>query len=191
MLIKNEVLSRYLYPILERRLIMKRIYVLVSLIVLVASLVAACGPKPTVAPTVTPTPVPPTSVPPTPVPEVKETSEEEKYGGTLRLSTSRKIGVIDPTLTQSTYLIRFANNLYASLVRYISGTWVIVPGLAAEMPTISEDGLEYTFRLRSGIKFHDGTPITTEDVIFSLERAASDTSVWRARYESVEEEADK
>jgi len=40
---------------------------------------------------------------------------------------------------------------------------------------VSEDGLTYTFTLRDGIKFHDGNPVTVEDVIYSIERCA-DTS---------------
>lgn len=39
----------------------------------------------------------------------------------------------------------------------------------AESYEISEDGLDYTFHLRDDVKFHDGTPVTAEDVVFSLE----------------------
>lgn len=35
--------------------------------------------------------------------------------------------------------------------------------------SISEDGLDYTFYLRDDVKFHDGAPVTAEDVVFSLE----------------------
>jgi peptide/nickel transport system substrate-binding protein len=45
----------------------------------------------------------------------------------------------------------------------------IVPGLA-ESWTISKDGLRYTFKLRKGIAFHDGTPFNAEAVKFSIER---------------------
>jgi len=41
-------------------------------------------------------------------------------------------------------------------------------GFAADRVTVSADGAAYTFRLRDGITFHDGTPITADDVVFSL-----------------------
>src|SRR5207245_7573026 len=45
----------------------------------------------------------------------------------------------------------------------------MLPGLA-ESWTISKDGLQYTFKLRRGITFHDGTPLNAEAVKFSIER---------------------
>jgi len=51
----------------------------------------------------------------------------------------------------------------------------LVPGLATEVPTtenglISEDGLTYTFPIREGVIFHDGTDLTADDVIYSWNR---------------------
>lgn len=40
----------------------------------------------------------------------------------------------------------------------------------AESWTVSADGLTYTMKIRQGVKFHDGTPMTVEDVVFSLDR---------------------
>ncbi|MDQ1080948.1 peptide ABC transporter substrate-binding protein [Pseudoroseomonas cervicalis] len=64
-------------------------------------------------------------------------------------------------------------NLFSTLW-YIDPEGNFVPDLAAEMPTqenggISEDGLSWTVKLRSGVTWHDGTPFTAEDVKFSLE----------------------
>jgi len=44
------------------------------------------------------------------------------------------------------------------------------PALAAELPTVSPDGLTWTVDLRPGVTFHDGSPLTAEDVVFTYER---------------------
>jgi ABC-type transport system substrate-binding protein len=46
----------------------------------------------------------------------------------------------------------------------------IVPLLAKEFPTISQEGTLYTFTLREDITFHDGSPLTTEDIAFTFQR---------------------
>src|SRR3546814_20295036 len=51
----------------------------------------------------------------------------------------------------------------------------LIPALATEVPTlenglISEDGLTYTFPIRQGVKFHDGSDLTAQDVKFSWDR---------------------
>jgi peptide/nickel transport system substrate-binding protein len=49
----------------------------------------------------------------------------------------------------------------------------LVPLLAADYPEISDDGLEYTFTLRSGLIFPDGRPLTADDVKWSIDRASA------------------
>ena len=86
----------------------------------------------------------------------------------------------DPALyTSSVTFDASSQAVYNRLVQFKPGTTEIAPGLA-ESWDISEDGREYTFRLRPGVKFHktaDFTPardLNADDVIFSFERQ------WRA-----------
>src|SRR5690606_24014994 len=60
-------------------------------------------------------------------------------------------------------------NVFEGLTR-IGPAGEVLPALA-ESWTVSEDGKSYTFRLRSGATFHDGTGFDAEDVKFSLDRA--------------------
>lgn len=60
-------------------------------------------------------------------------------------------------------------NLYNALVQHKLGTAEIEPDLAAEW-SASEDGLSYTFTLRDDVLFHDGTPLTSADVVYSFDR---------------------
>lgn len=61
------------------------------------------------------------------------------------------------------------DNVYQGLVGIAKDTKTdIVPVLATELPEVSADGLEYTFTLRDGVKFHSGAALTTDDVVASL-----------------------
>ncbi len=60
-------------------------------------------------------------------------------------------------------------NMYDALVRWVDNPPKLAMWLA-EKVEISPDGLDYTFTLRRGATFHDGTPVTADDVVFSMER---------------------
>jgi peptide/nickel transport system substrate-binding protein len=65
--------------------------------------------------------------------------------------------------------------VYERLLEIGPGGPELVPGLATEVPTvdnglISADGLTYTFPIREGVTFHDGTPLTADDVKYSWDR---------------------
>lgn len=66
-------------------------------------------------------------------------------------------------------------NVFEGLT-HIDRDGVVQPGLA-ESWDISGDGLTYTFTLRSGVAFHDGSAFDAEDVVFSIERAMAEDSV--------------
>lgn len=66
--------------------------------------------------------------------------------------------------------------VYERLVEIAPESPDLIPGLATEVPTIengliSEDGLTYTFPIREGVVFHDGTDLTADDVKYSWDRA--------------------
>ncbi|NTJ44360.1 ABC transporter substrate-binding protein [Agrobacterium larrymoorei] len=62
-------------------------------------------------------------------------------------------------------------NTYSKLVSIDISDTSKVKGDLAESWTTSEDGLTYTFKLKQGLKFASGNPVTAEDVAFSIERA--------------------
>jgi len=77
---------------------------------------------------------------------------------------------MDPASAYDFHTWEIFLNIYQGLTKYAVGTTDIVPGLA-ESYTVSEDGNEYTFKLREGLKFTDGTPFTADAVKWSVDRA--------------------
>jgi peptide/nickel transport system substrate-binding protein len=65
-------------------------------------------------------------------------------------------------------------NIFEGLTRF-APDGSVVPGLAQSWE-VSEDGLTYTFNLHEGVTFHDGSAMTAEDVVFSLDRARAEDS---------------
>lgn len=75
----------------------------------------------------------------------------------------------DPTQIGDLNTSRVVRRIYEGLTGFVYGTYDIEPRLA-ESWEISEDGLQYTFKLRDGVVFHDGTPFNAEAVKYSYER---------------------
>jgi peptide/nickel transport system substrate-binding protein len=76
---------------------------------------------------------------------------------------------MDPHVATAVNDFRILVNIYEGLVRYAPGTLEVEPALA-ESWEISEDGTVYTFQLRDGVTFHDGTPFDAEAVKFNFDR---------------------
>ena len=90
----------------------------------------------------------------------------------------------DPGETQFTsFMILYA--LHDAMVKPMPGS-ALAPSLA-ESWTVSADGLVYEFVLRKGVRFHNGDPVTTEDVKFSFERyKGTAAAVLKARVAAVD-----
>lgn len=93
---------------------------------------------------------------------------------TLTLGLSSDISTPDPSSAYSGSEMNLVLAAYEGLVKYKTGVdkAEIVPSLATEW-SVSDDGLTYTFTLRDGVTFHDGTPLTSAAVQPSVDRAAT------------------
>ncbi|HEX5594482.1 MAG TPA: ABC transporter substrate-binding protein [Micromonosporaceae bacterium] len=89
---------------------------------------------------------------------------------TLTINTSFVIKTLDPGRVYEATGVTAVHALYDTLVTF-SGSDVSEPVPAlAENYEVSDDATTFTFTLREGVKFSDGTPLTADDVVFSLNR---------------------
>jgi peptide/nickel transport system substrate-binding protein len=99
----------------------------------------------------------------------------DKKGGTLKLTNTDSPDSLDP---QIAYYANIWNLMAGFYVRSLltnerkpgADGLKLTPDLAAEMPKIEDGGKKYTFTLKDGIKFEDGTPITSKDIKYGIER---------------------
>ncbi|HET9833978.1 MAG TPA: ABC transporter substrate-binding protein, partial [Vicinamibacterales bacterium] len=89
--------------------------------------------------------------------------------GTLVVGLVAEPVNLDPAQVTDLNSNRVGRRIVETLVTFPDESTQVVPGLA-ESWSISKDGLHYTFKLRKGIAFHDGTPFDAEAVKFSIER---------------------
>ena len=89
--------------------------------------------------------------------------------GTLVLARGGESNSLDPGEAFTFEAIKVADWAFDGLVRIKGETADVEPALATSW-TMSDDGLTWTFKLRKGVKFHDGTPFNADAVVFSLER---------------------
>jgi peptide/nickel transport system substrate-binding protein len=101
----------------------------------------------------------------------KNTPETKGAGKTDTIVIAREVDAdsLDPFKTSNTQSLQVANLIYDNLLTQ-DEKGIIHPGLA-EKWSISKDGLEYRFVIRSGIKFHDGTPLDAKAIKFNFDRA--------------------
>ncbi|MFB0506036.1 MAG: ABC transporter substrate-binding protein [Thermodesulfobacteriota bacterium] len=88
---------------------------------------------------------------------------------TMVYGTTEKVIDMDPANAYDFHTWEIFYNIYQGLLRYPPGKTNLVPGLAKSY-AISADGKEYTFKLRKGLKFTDGTPFDAHAVKWSIDR---------------------
>jgi peptide/nickel transport system substrate-binding protein len=100
--------------------------------------------------------------------------DEAEQGGTVKVAMSAFPDFMDPQLSYTVEGWESLWLVYTPLLTYRheageAGTDVI-PGLAEDLPEVSEDGKTYTLELRDGIEYSDGTPIRASDFEYGVER---------------------
>jgi peptide/nickel transport system substrate-binding protein len=97
----------------------------------------------------------------------------QAQGKTLKWGAGREIASLDPYSFGETFTLSVLNHVYEGLVRY-TGDLKIEPALAESWQNVSPT--VWRFKLRRGVKFHNGNPFTADDVIASLDRVTHPTS---------------
>ena len=95
-----------------------------------------------------------------------------KQGGEIIITYKDDVATLDPAIGYDWQNWSMIKSLFDGLMDYEPGTTQLRPDLA-ESYEISPDGLTYTFKLRPGVKFHNGREMTAEDVKYSIERVVN------------------
>ncbi len=102
---------------------------------------------------------------------------------TLRYASQIDPGTMDPHSMPSLYNARVLSQIYEHLVGR-DPSWQPAPELALSWAPL-DAGKGWRFVLRPGVKFHDGTPFTADDVAFNVKRALEPTSAYRTAMPNV------
>ncbi len=97
-------------------------------------------------------------------------AETPKRGGTLNFAVSAEPPNYDCHANTSFAFIHPVRPHYSTLLKFDPEAYPKIVGDLAESWTIAGDGLTYTFKLKKGVKFHDGSTLTSEDVKASYDR---------------------
>ena len=100
-------------------------------------------------------------------------SSSDSAGGSITVAYQNDISTLDPAIGYDWQNWSIIKSLFSGLMDYEPGTSNLVTNLAAEEPEISADGKTYTFKLLTGVKFHNGREMTADDVKYSIERTVN------------------
>ena len=77
---------------------------------------------------------------------------------------------LDPINEADTESSKVCRQIFDTILDFAPESTDVIPSLATEIPKPENGGLQYTFNLRDGVKFHDGTEFNAEAVVFNFER---------------------
>ena len=97
-------------------------------------------------------------------------SGELPKGNSVTVGIAQDLSNLDPQLAATAGVREVLFNIFEGLVK--ASPDGSLTGAVASDYEISEDAKTYTFTLREGVTFHNGEPVTAEDVVYSLERCA-------------------
>ena len=124
------------------------------------------------------------------VASVAMAAETPRPGGLLKFAVSAEPPNYDCHAQTSFAFIHPVRPHYNTLLEFDTAKYPAIKGDLAESWTVSKDGLTYTFKLRKGVKFHDGSTLTSEDIKATYERLRNPTagarSVRQASYEDID-----
>ncbi len=143
---------------------MKHVMMLL-LVGLLSLALVGCVPSATQPPPATE--APPSESPAAEAPTAVPPAEEVQAPKVLRVAATASVTTWDPSASFSTEALYMAN-LYEPLI-WINPDGSFEPALA-ESYEVSDDGLVWTFKLRDGVTFHDGEPLTADAVVKSIQR---------------------
>lgn len=100
----------------------------------------------------------------------------------LNLSVTSEVKGMDPIYSNDRYSANEVARVYEGLLEYhyLKRPYTLVPNLAEALPTVSEDGLTYTFKIKKGVMFQDnaafpggkGRELVAQDFVYSIKRLA-------------------
>ena len=89
---------------------------------------------------------------------------------TIIIGTTDEVNSLDANDAYATHDWEIIKNTGMALMSYTPGTADLVPGAAADFPVISNDGKTYTYTLKDGLTFADGTPLTADAYVYAWDR---------------------
>lgn len=109
------------------------------------------------------------------------------YAKTIVIGRASDSNNLDPVTCVGNINIFIFNLIIEGLLKTTDDGSDIEPCLAEDMPEISDDGLTYTFKVKSGLKFSDGSDVTAEDWKWTFERAmTTEDSNWISTVENID-----